>query len=109
MCNGCRGANGGAARAVAPLRSVGSAEPPCAVYLRIHDVRNEGDPWFPDDRRGEERRILTETAKAICSDCPLSLACSRSRAARDVGIWGGTEWQRDESRRYAVLADGSAA
>ena len=110
MCKPCRSAAGTSASDVAPLRDVGPREePPCAVYVRVMDVRAEGDPWFPDDRRGREREELARIAQDICSECPLWRECAQARSPRDVGVWAGVEWERDESRRYAVRADRSAA
>ena len=108
MCNTCRGVMGTSAREVAAL-PVLAAEPPCATYLREHDVRVEGDPWFPEGHDRAVNAELRDIAALICDGCEMFATCATARRRRDVGIWAGVEWERDESRRYAVRADRSAA
>ena len=51
-----------------------------------------GVSWFPERRNGDDPRVQTEKAKAICATCPV-LECCRSWALNQgdglKGIWGG--------------------
>jgi hypothetical protein len=92
----------------ADLQPSAADETPCQTYLREHDVRDEGDPWFPDEAKGPRRAALTIIGRTICDGCELWAACAASRRKRDVGIWGGAEWvsgyRRNGSRGTAVRA-----
>jgi len=103
MCKTCRAVSGTSARDVTPLRDVGPREPPCAVYVRTHDVRAEGDPWFPEGHDREANADLREIARTICDGCELSAGCAAVRRKRDVGIWAGREWERPGNERHAPL------
>ena len=101
MCQRCRGVNGGAAREVVALPAL-PAEPPCATYLREHDVRAEGDPWFPEGHDRVVNAELRAIATLICDGCPVFDACATARRKRDVGIWAGAEWERPGNETRAV-------
>lgn len=48
------------------------------------------DPWYPDVK-GEEGRRITETAKAVCRQCPVARECATQALAtgEEWGTWGG--------------------
>lgn len=66
------------------------------------------DIFFPEDVEGEPQRYARpiyaqeKTAKTMCFQCPVRIACLKSALEFDgtVGIWGGTtESERNYMRR----------
>ncbi|GMA26167.1 hypothetical protein GCM10025864_39260 [Luteimicrobium album] len=60
-----------------------------------------GDPFFPDEARGDERARLVKIAKEICDTCPVWARCATARKRNDVGIWAGQEWTANPLNKHA--------
>lgn len=66
-----------------------------------------GDPWFPDAKGAEGRRITAE-AKAVCRLCPVARECATQAftTGEEWGTWGGLTVR--ERRKIAKRARRSA-
>ena len=78
-------------------------------YIELQEgIRNYGaecaqmpDAFFPDDWNDQEQaKFMTEVAKQVCSDCPISKLClDYAVSANMYGIWGGTTYEERSSLR----------
>lgn len=60
--------------------------------------------FFPE--RGDHHAM--ETAKAVCSECPVRSQCLESGIGELQGVWGGTSRrERKQIRAQRRLADGT--
>lgn len=67
-------------------------------------VGADPDMWFPP------KHASNQTARHICSDCPVRLTCLRySLDHNETGIWGGTtDYQRQQMKRHDTTAAATA-
>ena len=62
--------------------------------------RENPDLFYPEDQFDENnKRIVTERAKALCQNCPAIYLCAEYavKAREAFGIWGGLTYKERKS------------
>jgi hypothetical protein len=72
-------------------------------YIELHEaIRDNGgvdcetlpDFFFPGESDPVHYKMMLDTAKEICGECPLKQMClDYAKSTRVYGVWGGTTYE----------------